>query len=70
MKDKYDIINFNKQIRMRFYSAYRYLMSAKEMQDDMEVIIGEGVDREKLNKLKTELRNKTIDRIKDILKNI
>lgn len=61
VKDKYDIINYNKQIRMRFYSAYRYLLSAKEMQDDIEVIIGEGVDREKLNKLKLTLRNELVD---------
>jgi len=36
-------------------------MSAKEMQDDMEVIIEEGVDREKLNKLKTTLRYELVD---------
>ena len=47
VKDKYYIINCNKQIKMRFESAYRYLGAAKEMQDDMEEIIGEGVDREK-----------------------
>lgn len=61
IKNKYDIINCNKQIRMRFFSAYRYLKSAKEMQDDMEVIIGEGVDRKKLNKLKITLRNEIVD---------
>jgi len=36
-------------------------MSAKEMQDDMEVIIGEGVDREKLNKLKITLRYELVE---------
>ncbi|MEA4846494.1 MAG: ATP-binding protein [Clostridiaceae bacterium] len=61
VKDKYYIINCNKQIKMRFNSAYRYLKAAKEMQDDMETIIGEGVDREKLNKLKTELRYELVD---------
>lgn len=61
VNDKYNIINHNKQIKMRFYSAYRYLRSAKEMQDDMEVIIGEGVDWEKLNKLKIKLRNELVD---------
>lgn len=58
---KYDIINYNKQIRMRFYSAYRYLRAAREMQDDMEVIIGEGVEREKLNKLMVTLRYELVD---------
>lgn len=61
VKDKYDIINYNKQVRLRFYSAYRYLLSAKEMQDDIEVIIGDGVDREKLNRLKLSLRNELVD---------
>lgn len=60
-KNKYDIINCNRQIKMRFQSAYRYLLSAKEMQDDMEVIIGEGVDREKLNKLKLNLKCELVD---------
>lgn len=69
VKDKYDIINFNKQVRMRFYSAYRYLMAAKEMQDDMEVIIGEGVVREKLNKLKVTLRYELVDGVDTINKN-
>lgn len=66
VKDKYDIINYNKQVRMRFYSAYRYLMSAKEMQDDIEVIIGEGVDREKLNKLQVLLRYELVDGVDTI----
>lgn len=66
VKNKYDIINCNKQIKMRFYSAYRYLKSAKEMQDDMEAIIGEGVDREKLNKLKITLRNELVDGVNTI----
>lgn len=61
VNDKYSIINYNKQIRSRFYSAYRYLMSAKEMQDDIEVIVGEGVDREKLNKLQVTLRYELVD---------
>ncbi len=68
VKDKYDIINCNKQVRMRFYSAYRYLMSAKEMQDDIEVIIGEGVDREKLNKLQVMLRYELVDGVDTINK--
>ena len=69
VKDKYDIINYNKQVRMRFFSAYRYLMSAKEMQDDIEVIIGEGVVGEKLNKLKISLRNELIDGVDTVDKN-
>ncbi|HYF74956.1 MAG TPA: hypothetical protein VD757_00095, partial [Candidatus Nitrosocosmicus sp.] len=68
VNDKYEIINFNKQIRMRFYSAYRYLMSAKEMQDDIEVIIGEGVDREKLNKLQVTLRYELVDGVETLNK--
>lgn len=66
VKDKNDIINYNKQVRMRFFSAYRYLMSAKEMQDDIEVILGEGVDGEKLNKLKIALRNELVDGVDTI----
>jgi len=69
VKDKYSIINYNKQVRMRFYSAYRYLMSAKEMQDDVEVIIGEGVDQEKLNKLKLTLRYELVDGVDILNKN-
>jgi hypothetical protein len=66
VKDKYEIINCNKQIKMRFFSAYRYLQSAKEMQDDIEVIIGEGVNQEKLNKLKIKLRNELVDGVNAI----
>lgn len=54
---------------MRFQSAYRYLKAAKEMQDDMEEIIGEGVDREKLNKLKTELRYELVDGVDTVNRN-
>lgn len=68
VSDKYDIINYNKQVGMRFYSAYRYLMSAKQMQDDIEVIIGEGVDREKLNKLQVMLRYELVDGVDTINK--
>jgi hypothetical protein len=68
-KDKYYIINCNKQIKMRFESAYRYLKAAKEMQDDMEAIISEGVDRERLNKLKTELRYELVDGVRSINRN-
>ncbi len=56
IKDKHYIIDLSKQIRMRFDSAYRYLASAKEMQDDMEAIEEGGLDREKLNRLKINLR--------------
>lgn len=69
VRDKDKIINYNKQIRMSFNSAYRYLKSAKEMQDDMEVIIGEGIDREKLNKLKMKLRNELVGGVRTINKN-
>lgn len=61
VKDKHEIINYNRQIKMRFFSAYRYLESAREMQDDMEVIIGEGIDQEKLNILKIKLRTELVD---------
>ncbi len=69
VKDKYEIINLNRQVSMRFHSAYRYLRAAKEMQDDMEVIIGQGVDREKLNKLKTALRSELVEGIENLNKN-
>lgn len=61
VNDKYEIISISKQISMRFQSAYRYLKAAKEMQDDMEIIIGEGIDREKLNKIKITLRYELVD---------
>lgn len=69
IKDKYYIIDINKQMMTRFQSAHRYLRAAKEIQDDMEAIIGEGVDREKLNKLKTELRYELIDGVNNINRN-
>ena len=68
VKDKHDIINLNKQIKMRFSSAYRYLASAKEIQDDMEAIIGEGVNKERLNKLKAALRYEFVDGANSISK--
>lgn len=69
VKDKYDIIEINKQMMTRFHSAHRYLRAAKEIQDDMEAIIGEGVVREELNKLKTELRYELVDGISSINRN-
>ncbi len=66
IKDKHNIINLSKQIRMRFCSAYRYLASAKEIQDDMEAIIGEGIDREKLNRIKINLRYELVEGVNTI----
>lgn len=58
-----EIINFNKEIKFQFYSAYRYLESAKQMQDDIETIIGEAVDQNKFKKTKLSLKNELVDGI-------
>ena len=65
-KNREEIVYGNKQISMRFFSAYRYLKAAREMQDDMEVIINEGVDWEKVKKLKLLLRSELVDSVETI----
>lgn len=61
-----DIVDLDKEIKFQFNSAYRYLASAKEMQDDIETIIGETVDQHKLKKMVLSLRNELADGIKPI----
>ncbi len=50
------IINLNKDIKGFFNSSYHYLMSAKEMQDDIEIAVEEAVDNVKFNKLLLNLK--------------
>lgn len=50
------IVNLNKDIKATFNSAYHYLVAAKEMQDDMETIAEEAVDKVKFNKLMLDLK--------------
>jgi len=50
------IINLNKDIKGLFNSSYQYLMSAKEMQDDIEIAVEEAVDNVKFNKLLLNLK--------------
>ena len=45
------ILNFNKEVKFLFNSSYHYLMSAKEMQDDIEIAVEEAVDKAKFSKL-------------------
>lgn len=66
--NKQEIINYNKDIKALFYSAYHYLASAKEMQDDIETIIDEAVDRVGLNKLIIDLRTELLGNVNVINK--
>jgi hypothetical protein len=57
------ILNFNKEVKFLFNSSYHYLMSAKEMQDDIEIAAEEAVDKAKLNKLILGLKAELTDEL-------
>lgn len=57
------IINFNKEVKGYFNSSYHYLMSAKEMQDDIEIAVEEAVDKIKFSKLLLNLKAELTDNI-------
>ncbi|OGO79108.1 MAG: hypothetical protein A2Y23_10365 [Clostridiales bacterium GWB2_37_7] len=57
------IINFNKEVKGLFNSAYHYLVSAKEMQDDIETAAEEAVDRTRFNKLLLKLKAELTDKL-------
>ncbi|MGE5629482.1 MAG: hypothetical protein ACM3TR_00120 [Caulobacteraceae bacterium] len=63
VKDRESIVNFNKEIKGLFNSAYRYLASAKEMQDDIENIVSGAVDAAKLNRMLISTKNELVDGI-------
>jgi hypothetical protein len=58
------ILNFNKEVKFLFNSSYHYLMSAKEMQDDIEVFVEEAVDKAKFSKLLLGLKAELTDNLK------
>jgi hypothetical protein len=55
------ILKCNKEVRELFYSSYHYLKSAKEMQDDIEDMASEALDRAAFNKLLLELKAELTD---------
>ena len=57
------ILNFNKEVKFLFNSSYHYLMSAKEMQDDIEIAVEEAVDRAKFSKLLLGLKAELTDNL-------
>lgn len=61
--EKDTIISLNKEIKGYFNSSYHYLMSAKEMQDDIEIAVEEAVDNAKLNKLLLNLKAELTDKL-------
>ena len=57
------ILNFNKEVKFLFNSSYHYLMSAKEMQDDVEIAVEEAVDKAKFSKLLLSLKAELTDNL-------
>ena len=57
------ILNFNKEVKFLFNSSYHYLMSAKEMQDDIEVAVEEAVDKAEFNMLLLGLKAELTDNL-------
>ncbi len=57
------IINLNKEIKGFFNSSYHFLVSAKEMQDDIEIAVEEAVDNVKFNKLLLNLKVELTDKL-------
>ncbi len=66
VRGKEAIINCNKNIGGFFRSAYHYLASAKEMQDDIETIVENAVDRAKFNQMLLELKAELVDGIESV----
>lgn len=57
------ILSLNKEIKGLFSSSYHYLMSAKEMQDDIETSAEEAVDKAKYGELLLKLKEETTDHL-------
>lgn len=57
------ILNFNKDVKFLFNSSYHYLMGAKEMQDDIEIVAEEAVDKTKFSKLLLDLKAELTDNL-------
>jgi hypothetical protein len=60
------ILNFNKEVKFLFNSSYHYLMSAKEMLDDVEIAVEEAVDKAKFSKLVLGLKAELTDNLEVI----
>ena len=62
------ILNFNKDVKFLFNSSYHYLMSAKEMQDDIEVAVEEAVDKVEFSMLLLGLKAELTDNLEVVNK--
>lgn len=63
IENKQEILSCNKGVGDYFRSAYRYLAAAKEIQDDIDIMVNEAVDRSKFNKLLLNLKGELMDSI-------
>ncbi|MDF2530499.1 MAG: ATPase [Clostridia bacterium] len=57
------ILSLNKEVKGLFNSSYHYLLSAKEMQDDIEIAAEEAVDKVKFNKILLGLKAELTDNL-------
>ncbi|MDF2592402.1 MAG: ATPase, partial [Clostridia bacterium] len=57
------ILSLNKDVKSLFNSSYHYLLSAKEMQDDIESAAEEAVDKVKSNKILLDLKAELTDNL-------
>lgn len=55
------ILSLNKEVKGLFNSSYHFHLSAKELQDDIEITAGEVVDKVKFDKLVLKLRAELTD---------
>ncbi len=61
VQHKQEVLSCNKGLKYYFYSAYHFLASAKEMQDDIDNTIDMAVDRVKFNQMLLELKSEIVD---------
>ncbi len=63
VRNRREILGCNKEVKKLFQAAYRYLTSAKQMQDDVESMVEEALDRVRFNMLLISLKDELVNGI-------
>ncbi|NLM44154.1 MAG: hypothetical protein GX201_09110 [Clostridiales bacterium] len=67
-KNRETIIKYNKELKKLYASSYRFLSAAKEVQDDLEALIGDQYDWSGFNNTIYEYKSTILDSIKPLKK--
>ncbi|HHY78156.1 MAG TPA: hypothetical protein GX498_06575 [Clostridiales bacterium] len=67
-KNRETIISYNKELKKLYASSYRFLRAAKEVQDDLETLIGDQYDWVGFNNTLLEYKSTVLDPVKPLNK--